>query len=219
MSDLRTLLHEAAGPMPTQTLPTVADADLSRGHRALRRRRAGRLGASSGLLAVTALGALAIAVPSVLPGTTTTTPVASAHAPAVAPLALVAYTGTQPHGYVLDKVPAGWTIADDDTGVLTLAPAGAKDAKDHSFVNKIAITAEEDTGVPDVPLDEVQVGDQPAVIAHMEGGDDTRTLFLKEPSGAYLNIQVWGGLGWNNDQIAEFAASVHMTEDAALSHG
>ena len=224
MSDLRTLMHEAAGPIDGATPAAVADADLARAHRGLRRRRIGRVG--SGVAAVAALGALAIVAPSVLPGSTSPSTSTSAGAPEikVSGTMLVSYTGKQPTGFTLDKIPAGWEVRDNDAGVLTLAPTGAPKEKTPkgmvSFEGKIAVTAQNDTGVPTgVQLDKVQVGGRPGVVAHMKGSGDTRTLFVEQPSGVYLQIQVWDGLGWGNDQIAEFGASVHITKDLQLSVG
>jgi hypothetical protein len=224
MSDLRTMLHEAAGPLVTTDALAVADADLARGHRALRRRRAARLGAGSGLLAVAALGAFVLVSPT--PGSTPV-PAPAQAAPKVATsgIALVSYTGKQPVGYTLDKIPAGWEVKHSDASLLTLAPEDAKDTasapgEPFSLIGTIAVMSEKDTGVPSgIPLDKIRVGDRPGVIAHMKGSGDTRTLFLKQPSGAYLVIQVWSGLGWDNDQIVEFASSVHITKDAELTAG
>jgi len=61
------------------------------------------------------------------------------------------------------------------------------------------------TGVPTgIQLDKVQVGNQPGVIAHMKGAGDTRTLFVKQPNGVYLEIQVWDGLRWQ-DRVVQHA--------------
>ena len=49
--------------------------------------------------------------------------------------------------------------------------------------------------------------------------DGTLTLFLKQRSGSYLTIQVWSGLGWSNERIAEFASGVHVTGDARITGG
>ncbi|MET0448237.1 MAG: hypothetical protein ABW004_07505 [Aeromicrobium sp.] len=221
MSDLRTLMHEAAGASDHAVTDSIVDADLVRARRALRRRRASRLSAGSGLIAAAAVGALVL----VGPGGSTSGPTGTttSAAPATA-VDLVAYTGTQPVGYTLDRVPVGWEVHHDDVGLLTLAPSGAVLAADSEdepqLEGTIAVMTQSDTGVPTgVQLDDVEVGGEPAVIAHMQGSGDTRTLFEKQPSGVYLVIQVWDGLGWSNDQIADFASSVHITKDAAQSVG
>ncbi len=225
MSDLRTLMHQSVAPVPAVDTPTV-DADLARGRQALHRRRARRLSAGSGLLVAAVLGTVAVVSNGLQPSLDRPAPPASTAQPrSGAAIDLVAYTGAQPSGYVLDKVPSGWTVRDDTAGVLTLAPSDAA-APDGdlegaiSFEGVIAITTEADTGLPTgVRLDDVEVAGQPAVIAHLEGAGDTRALFLQQPSGDYLVIQVWDGLNWDNDHVAQFASSVHVTDDAQVSVG
>jgi hypothetical protein len=226
MSNIRTLLHEAAVHTDTDTVTAeaVADADLVRARRARRRRRAGRTTAASGLVAA-ALGAFMIIGPGMAPSTPPGGATPAAPRSTTSGVELVAYTGAQPTGYRLDSVPVGWTIRDDTRGLLTLAPKGSATAESTvpgstSLEGTIAVMTESDTGVPTgVRLDPVRVGDRPGVIAHMLGSGDTRTLFLKQPSGTYLVIQVWDGLGWDNGRIAEFAGSVHITQDAQPSLG
>jgi hypothetical protein len=137
--------------------------------------------------------------------------------------------GAQPVGFTLDKVPAGWKVQESKPGSLILAPPGTVDSpvpmesgndrarSGVSLVGKVYVNIQSDFGVPDgLRLDKVTVGGRPAVIGHHDddGPDDTRTLFAKQPSGVYLEIQVWAGLGWDNDRIVEFAESVHITKDA-----
>jgi len=233
MSDLRTMMFQAAGPMPATTDVQIVDQDLARARRALRHRRVGRIGASSGLVAVAAVGAFAIAVPGLLPGSastpsgtaagTSSSARAGSSGTTVGGTALVSYTGKQPTGYTLDKVPAGWEINRSDAGALLLAPVGfAEEPVDGmvSFQGKIAVMQEGEASFPSgIPMDKVQVAGRPGVIAHMKGGGDTRTLFVKQRSGDYLAIQVWSGLGWSNDRIVEFAAGVHITKSATVSQG
>jgi hypothetical protein len=234
MSDLRTMMFQAAGPLPAATEVRIADQDLARARQALRKRRVGRIGASSGLVAVAAVGAFVIAVPSLLPGSasspsgtaagTTAAGTTGSSGTRVGGTALVSYTGKQPTGYTLDKIPAGWEINSNNTGALLLAPEGFTEEKLPtgmvSLQGKIAVRQEGAAGFPPgVPMDKVQVGKRPGVIAHMKGGGDTRTLFVKQPSGNYLAIQVWSGLGWSNDRIVEFATGVHITKDAQVSQG
>jgi hypothetical protein len=220
MSDLRTLLLESADSSDHTTTTAVADADLVRARRVLRQRRSRRMSAGSALVAAAAVGAFVI----VSPGSTPKSPSVAQSTGTSPGVKLVAYTGTQPSGYTLDKVPTGWRIDDDDLSVLTLAPAGTKSASLPkgvvSLKGKIAVMTESDTGVPTgVQLDDVRVDGRPGVIAHMDGDGDTRTLFVKQPSGVYLEIQVWSGLGWDNQQIAEFGSSVHINAGARTTAG
>lgn len=220
MSDLRTLLHEAA-PQTAPVPELVVERDLARARRALRLRRGRRTGIVGGLVAASALAAVAVVNPGGSPSTPTAT--ASTRSGS-AGIALVAYTGAQPAGFELDKVPAGWAVRDSTPSLLTLAPEGdvAPPAEEGvtSLVGTIAVSTQSDTAVPSgVRLDDVTVAGRPAVIAHMKGAGDTRTLFVQQSSGAYLTIQVWDGLGWDNARIAEFGASVRVTDDAKPSVG
>jgi hypothetical protein len=226
MSDLRTLMHQSVDLVPTAVETSAVDADLARGRQALRRRRARRTSAGSGLLVAAAVGAMAVVSNGLQPSLDRpSTPTSTVQPDRGAAIEMVAYTGSQPSGYVLDKVPAGWTVRDDTASVLTLAPADAAtpDAGPQgtiSFEGTIAISTEADTNLPTgVQLDDVDVAGVPAVIAHLKGAGDTRALFLTQPSGAHLVIQVWDGLNWDNDQIAQFASSVHVTDGAQVSVG
>jgi hypothetical protein len=220
MSDLRTLLHEAA-PQSTPVSELVVERDLTRARRALRLRRGRRAGIAGGLVAASALAAVAIVNPGASPSTPAVTATSQ---PGANGIELVAYTGAQPAGFELDKVPAGWAVRDSTPSLLTLAPEGdgapRSDGGLTSLVGTIAVSTQSDTGVPTgVRLDDVTVDGRPAVIAHMKGSGDTRTLFVRQTSGAYLTIQVWDGLGWDNRRIAEFAESVHVTDDAKPTFG
>lgn len=234
MSDLRTLMHEAAGPLADPPTAAVTTADRARGDRALRRHRVVRLGGGSGLIAVAAVGIFAIAVSSTGASTPSAPPtVASGTArsgSALTGTALVSYSGRQPVGYTLDKIPAGWTVRESDASLLVLAPAGTPAPADpgpdengistpKSLQGTIAVSTQSD-GVPTgVPLDKVTVSGRPAVIAHLKGGNDTLTLFARQPSGTYLEIRAWTGLGWDGEQIVDFAESVHITDQAQKVRG
>lgn len=222
MTDLRTLMHEATS-LTEEPTESIADADLSRARRALRRRRAGRFGVGSTLVAAATIGAFALVSASSSPSDPSGTSVAAPDRTGSA-IELVAYSGKQPTGYVLDKVPAGWHVRDDTRSLLTLAPEGSPQGDVApgmaSLEGTIAVTTQFDTGVPTgVKLDHVTVGGRAAVIAHMLGSGDTRTLFVEQEPGTFLQIQVWDGLGWGNQQIVDFAESVHITEDAQPTFG
>lgn len=223
MSDLRDLLRDAAPAYDSTVSDSLVEADLVRAHRALRRRRATRLSGATGLVAAAAIGALALVGPGEAPSGPSGGAVSAAPQTAGA-VTLVSYTGDQPSGYTLDKIPAGWEIRDSSPSALILAPQGSVETDPvegaTSLEGTIAISTQNDTGVPSgVQLDDIRVDGQDAVIAHMKGAGDTRTLFAQQPDGSFLEIQVWDGLGWDNARIAEFAASVSITDDAQPTVG
>ncbi|MDO9381122.1 MAG: hypothetical protein Q7T56_19935 [Nocardioidaceae bacterium] len=217
MPDLRTLMHDAA----TIDEPPVLDpgADVARGRTALRRRRQRRLGASAGLAAAV-LGVVAVGTTGAWQGAQQ--PVSQG--PASSGVALVAYAGAQPAGYELDKVPAGWEVRDSTSAVLTLAPVGAAPAPiepgSTSLVATIGVMTERGYTVPGgVPTQGVEVDGLPGAIIDDKGAGDTRTLYAEQASGDALVIQVWDGLGWDDQQIVDFAESVRVTRDATPGVG
>jgi hypothetical protein len=239
MADLRSLLHETAGPLGASPDSEFADALLDRGHRALRRRRVGWLTAGSGVVT-----AAVLTVMLVLPGVS---------GPGTGPTQLVAYTGEQPVGFVLDQVPERWHIESVDAGHLMLAPDDMKGASkdprelDGKIDVSLILTEADATG------DKVRINGRPGVIytntrADYEPADkpDTRTLLVQQqarrsvlaPCNAeqkediktnhyelrfyacgtairapFLSIQVDDAkLGWSNDQIVDFANGIHITK-------
>jgi hypothetical protein len=219
ITDLQTRLDQLAGPAAPPSLATVA-ADLVRGRRALRRRRIGQIASGSGLLAVAALGA-ALAIPGGAPTRAPAPPVVADGGNATLstqePAKLVAYKGAQPAGFTIDEVPEGWEVQGVDKYGLTLAPKDTADKDPHSFQGKIAIQLQR--SVPDVPKKQVVVNGTPALLATMQGEATPGTLFVKQPSGAYLVIQVWHTLNWGEKEIVRFAGGVHVGKDAGLSVG
>ncbi len=131
----------------------------------------------------------------------------------------MAYTGKQPAGFTLDQVPEGWEVQGVTKYHLTLAPLNAPDQDHYSCVGKICI--DQQRSIPDVKKQNVRVGDKPAVLATMLGDADGEpgTLFIKQPSGAYLVIQSWDGLGWSTDDLLKFAAGVHVNKGAGMTVG
>jgi hypothetical protein len=213
MIDLRSRLDEIAGPVVTPSESQV-EADVARGRRALRRRRARQAVAGSAFAAVALATAVALGTSGLSPARHPGPPAASDTGHATK---LVAYTGEQPEGYTLDKVPDGWEVQGVDAYALVLAPKGIADRDPGSFVGKIAIMlqSQDDHSTPvGTP---VRIGDKPGVLVNQDGAGFT--LFVKQPSGVYLLIQVWDGLGWGEREIVEFAAGVHVHADAKRGRG
>ncbi|WP_250028855.1 hypothetical protein [Paractinoplanes maris] len=240
MNDLRDHFHEIAGPISTPTTDQV-EADLTRGRRALRRRRVVQActGSAFGVAALAAAVAIATST-----GTPPATPADRTVAGATT-VQLVAYKGEQPQGFTIDKAPDGWFIQSSELGYLVLAPDKAKNLDPNvnpstepladvaSFESKIAIMLEsKDQSGPSRPGKTVKVGaqqgtllkslrgmtpDGPAPTA--PGGDTGWELWIKQPSGIYLIVQVWQGVGLTESQIVELGAGVHVHKNAQQGVG
>ncbi|MEU4561491.1 hypothetical protein AB0F72_24170 [Actinoplanes sp. NPDC023936] len=230
MTDLYEGFNRLAGPGAEPTAEQI-EADLARGRTALRRRRIFQTGGASTF----AIAAVAAAVAFATTGTASPTPPplaqgttsSSTQAPAVK---LVAYTGGQPDGFEIDQVPEGWVLQGSDQSSLVLAPegpladpstgpAGVANSDPHSYVGKIAVMLQ-DAGAPaDLGGKKVEVGGNPGVLTKMLDQTDGSTLFLKVPDRGHLVIQVWDGLGWGEKQVLEFAAGIHVNDNATKSVG
>jgi hypothetical protein len=241
--DLRDHLDQIAGAVPAPTA-AQADADVARGRRALVRRRAGQTVAGSAFGVAALVAALSVATA----GTDAGPPgpaAGSGRSSVVASAELVAYQGAQPKGFTIDKVPAGYFIQSDDNFSLLLAPDRAKNPgpgvdpstnpvfDPDSFVGKITIMLEsKDQHGPSRDGTKVEVGgaegvllkslrgetpDGPAPTA--AGGDTGWELWVRQPSGVYLLIQFWEGLGLSRNQMVELGAGVHVHADAQQGVG
>jgi hypothetical protein len=211
MMELHNRLEQIAGPVPGPSAEQ-ADADVARGRRALRRRRTvQRVGASA-----FAVAALAAAVAYGTAGGSTadhpTTPrVVAAH--------LVAYKGEQPEGFTIDKVPDGWEVQGVSAAVLTIAPKDAADKNMDSFVGKIAIMLQSQDDHSTPTGTKVTVGGRPGVINPGLGTDHGQNLWVKQPNGIWLQVQIWDASGWTQENIVEFGAGIHVQKGAVQGRG
>jgi hypothetical protein len=249
--DLHRHFDTLAGPEVTPTMNDI-NADLDRGRRALRKRRTVQSIAGSAF----AVAALAAGIAVVSTGNTpaTTAPIAApsqGQAPGSIATRLVAYKGSQPKGYTIDKVPDGWEIQADNEHALILAPKDALDKDPQSFVGKIGIMLQSKD--QDAPKGKkVKVGDGSGVLvpeqevtdptelqlreeakreAIAKGGpsaapflvpddaNDGATLWVKQPSGVYLLVQFWEGLGLSEQDMLAIGAGVHVHKDAVQGVG
>jgi hypothetical protein len=237
--ELRDRLDLIAGPEVRVSAADV-DADLARGRRALRRRRAA-LGTGASVFAVAAAAAVVVAstAPAAKPRQQVALPAPTVAAPAsVQPAKLVAYVGKQPAGYTIDKVPAGWEVQGVDATVLTIAPKSDRDKDPHSFVGKIAIGLQSSDDHRTPKGTDVSVGGLPGVIDEPEHGpaqvipsgpgtgkpqtiDDSQTknLWVHQKNGVWLQVQIWDASGWSNAQIVEFGAGIHVLPGAKAAVG
>jgi hypothetical protein len=209
MMSLHDRLDRIAGPAVPPTT-AEATADLTRGRRALVRRRAvQKLGAS-------AFAAVALAGAVTWNAGQDATPKPPAQ---VAATRLVAYQGKQPQGFTIDKVPAGWEVQGGGLGNLTIAPEGLADQNPDSFVSKIAIMLQsvDDKSTPSgTPL---SVGGKPAVINPAGGVEFGKNLWVQQPDGVWMLVQIWDARGWTQQDIAEFADGIHVEAGAQRGHG
>ena len=216
--DLHDRLATLAGP-PGVPSAEQANADVARGRRALRRRRLFRSAGASAF----AVAALAAAVtygasngngsPA---GTTTAT---GTSAPAAAATRLVAYQGEQPKGFTIDKVPAGWEVQGVNAAALTIAPKGLADKNPDSFVGKIAIMLQSADDHSTPTGTSIQVGGKPGVIGTPEDPGHTKNLWVKEPNGVWLQVQIWDASDWSQAAIVEFGAGIHVLPGAVQGRG
>ncbi|MEV2236640.1 hypothetical protein [Micromonospora sp. NPDC049891] len=202
--DLHDRLDRIAGPV-AEPSAAEADADLARGRRALRRRRSARALGTSAF----ALVALAVAVTyGTQAGPTTTTP---NNAPAqAAATRLVAYEGEQPQGFTIDKVPAGWEIQGGTTSELTIAPKNAADKNPLAFVGKIGIMLQSASDRSTPTGTQLEVGGKPGVLNTADGTQGGKNLWVKQPDGVWMLVQIWDARGWTQQDIIEFADGIHV---------
>jgi hypothetical protein len=225
MTDLDTLLSQAAqSPVPPASDSTV-DADVARGRRALVHRKMRRTGTRSALAAVVAVGTFAAVHTSSGSGGTsiakapTTTPTAGAQ-PTAANLSinLVAYTGTQPDGYTVDSVPAGWEIQGVDNFALDIAPVGFADKDLNNFVGKLVVmlmSKDQKPPTTGVPVDVGVPGT--GRISHFNPGEPILTF--QDSAGHWLDIQVPASLHWTDADVTAFGAAVHANATAEAGVG
>ena len=221
MMDLHDRFAQIAQPSPTPS-PEQADLDLARGRRALRRRHAMR-GAGASVFAVAALAAAVAYGTNAGSGGPATTPEAkdttAATSPQTVATQLVAYKGEQPKGFTIDKVPAGWEVQGVNAAALTIAPKGLADKNPDSFVGKIAIMLQSADDHSTPTGTSIQVDGKPGVINTPEDPGNTKNLWVKEPTGVWLQVQIWDASGWSNAAIVEFGAGIHVLPGAVQGRG
>ena len=217
MTNLHSRLEAIAGPAAGPVDAAQVDADLARGRRALRRRRFSQRAGG----ATFAAAALAAAVTY---GVTTTTATgggapADPSPPRAVAAHLVAYQGEQPKGFTIDKVPQGWKVQGVSTGALTIAPVGAKDKNPDSFVDKIAVMLQSQDDHSTPTGTKVTVAGKPGVLNKGEGTEHGQNLWVKQPNGIWMEVQIWDATGWTQAEIVEFGAGIHVLKDAVQGRG
>jgi hypothetical protein len=214
MTEISELLDRTARSADVTPSAETVEADVERGRAALasaRRRRALRI-AGAGVVATCVLaGAVAIGLPD---GTE------DAGGPSGGPagVRLVAYTGDQLDGFVVDQAPTGWFLQGSSQYSLTIAPEGDETHPD-DYVGKLVVFLLSRSAKQELPAGEpVEVGGRDAVISR-DGGGDAATLTYEDPEGHFVQVQAPDVLGWTNDEVAQFAEGVEVTADAKAGVG
>lgn len=183
--DLHRQFDTLAGPEVPPTREDV-NSDLDRGRRALRRRRTLQKIAAATFAAAALAAGVTIATNTGAPAPTTPSAGRDPGSVSVPATRLVAYTGTQPKGYTIDKVPDGWEIQADTTHALILAPKNALDQDPQSFVGKIGIMlqSKDQDGPPKGR--KVEVGAAAGVLVPEPEVDDTTRRLREEAKRAAI---------------------------------
>jgi hypothetical protein len=217
--DLHTRFERLGGTIEPAS-PEVINADLTRGRRAVRRRRTARTLAASGL-GVAAIAA-AFALTTTTGGDRSGTPVVAQST--AAGLRLVDYRGAQPRYFKIDKVPEGFFVQRDDESGLTLAPADPAVANSAApepgmsvaprddpqvFTGKIGVFLEHKSdragAEPDASDKKVTVGGRQALLHH--NGPVTDLLISVSPD-VYAGLQF--DVRLTEQQMLELGAGLHV---------
>jgi hypothetical protein len=227
---LRTLPH-AVTPGPVGA--DVVAADVARGHHALnrqRRRRFAGLGAAVAVVAAVAVtvtsqpAQLGRSAPSAAGSSTATTQTTK--------LRLVAYTGTEPAGFKVSTVPAGWQVTSSNDYSFVVAPPGSPTTPPTtvpgggqavSFVGRIAVMLK---GMSELPgnsqVTQVNINGKEGQLGLAAGGNAaTQVVWLIFPDGAghKVLVQVPASLGLTDSQIVSFAQGITVTREAKAGVG
>jgi hypothetical protein len=229
MDMLRALPH-AVTPEPAG--PDIAAADVARGHRALSRRRHRRLAGAAGAAAVVAGVAVAIGQPAQPAQLGKSTPPGAGGTtfPQTSTIRLTAYTGTQPVGFKVATVPAGWQVVSSDAYSFVVAPpgastapAGAAAAGAVSYAGRIVVMLQ---GLSQLPKNEavttVTVNGKQGQLGLAEGGTaKTRYEWLIYPDskGHKILIQLPTSVGLTTAQLVKFADGITVTSAAKTAAG
>jgi hypothetical protein len=130
---------------------------------------------------------------------------------------LVAYSGKQLEGFIVDRTPEGWYLQGSSPFALTIAPEGDATHPDN-FVGKLVVMLFSRDLKQELPKGEpVEVGDNEGVVT--DTGDGVTTLFYEDGAGNLLQVQSPEVLGWTNEQLVRFAEGVHVTANAQQTRG
>jgi hypothetical protein len=222
MTDISALFHQT-GTDDGAPSPEVIDGDLARGRQALARHHRRRTVRRS-MAMTTSLAAAAVVAVALSQGSSPADPPPVAIKPSVttpttsSSIQLVSWTGKQLAGFTVDRVPAGWQLANSTQYALLITPAGSTDHRPDAFEGKLAVlTSSLDAhGLGDGRL--VSVNGQPGRV--MDQGSYGLTLRYNDAAEGFgVDIQAPLTLHWTDAELIAFAEGVHVTGDAVHSRG
>lgn len=217
VSDIKELLEHAVSAIDVNATEETVEDDVLRGRTALARSRRRRMIRSSviGAAAVTIMIGGVIAAGSYQnesPDRSSRTPSDSS-----SQVQLVAYSGEQLDGFIVDRVPEGWFLQGSSPFALTIAPEG-NDTHPDNFIGKLVVMLFSKDAKQKLPQgDPVDVGGNKGVVSH--NGDGVATLSYEDGEGHFVQVQSPEVLGWTNEQLARFAEGVTVTADAQKTRG
>jgi len=226
MSDVRDVLERTTRSVEREPSDETVEADLRRGRTALVRLRRGRRirWGVVGVAAVVVVAGTVVVAGNSGRSSDANRPTARsgngrhATAPAnVGPVRLVAYTGDQLEGFVVDQVPAGWFLQGSNQFRLTIAPQGDATSPD-DFVGKLVVMLLSSSAAQKLPPgNPVDVGGHDGVVTQ---DDENHLLTYEDGAGHIVQIQALRTqLGWSDEQLVSFAEGVQVTSDAEAGVG
>jgi hypothetical protein len=188
---------------------TIIDADVRRGRAALNRRRR-----RQGAAATAAVAALAIAGVSLSAAAPTRSRVSTQAGTRLPSVHLVAYTGAQPAGFTVAKIPAGYVLQGAQPTTLDIAEPGNHTSLD-SFVDKLVVSLQSTDATTPTAGTRVKVNGEPGVITVSDG---VHTLTYSEGNHE-VQVQAWSNIHLTDSQLVTFAAGVTVTSAVQPTHG
>jgi hypothetical protein len=114
-------------------------------------------------------------------------------------------------------MPAGWAVQGGSAYALTIAPRSDTNTDPNVFIGKIVVMLQSaDAPVPPTQGAVVPVSGRPGRLTVQ---DHTQMLVYQDARGHWVVIQAPTSLGWDDAQLARFAAGVIVLHNARPGHG
>ncbi|GAB7048107.1 hypothetical protein [Catenuloplanes indicus] len=231
--DLHSRMQRLGGTIEEPSAAAI-EGDLARGRKAVRRRRAARVatGSAVGVAAIATAFALTVTGPAGTPPATVPAPaLAEASASGVQ---LVAYSGEQPEGFTIDKVPQGYTVQTQNEHALVLAPeqlpsVRLSDVPDsvldnpQAFIYKIAVYLAGPEAVPG-DSEKISVGGKNALF-HLDAPRTSEgerepgaRYFITVAPSVHMVVQFWPDMKLTEVQMTEIAGGIDVAPETVAAY-